>query len=203
MADRTVIPIYFDYASTLCYVAWRIVSQIEMELPIEPLWKGVPIRLRDQRVKGGRALQPAQREKVIMVAAETGIPVVPPERWLNSDAALQGSELAREANVFRAYHELVFRRAFENRLDIGNLELLADIAEQAGMNRGRFVEDLRNERTRARIDAHKKEADDFAAVGYPTFMLGDFPLIGIQPIDTMRMLIGRFIEKRAASRAVN
>jgi predicted DsbA family dithiol-disulfide isomerase len=200
MAARTVIPIYFDYASTLCYVAWRIVSQIETELPIEPLWKGVPIRLRDQRVKGGRALGPAQREKVIVVAAETGIAVVPPERWLDSDAALQGSELAREAKVFGAYHELVFRGAFENRLDIGNVELLADMAERAGMNRASFVEDLRNQRMGVRIAAHKQEADDFSAVGYPTFMLGDFPLIGIQPIDTMRMLIGRFIEKRAAER---
>lgn len=28
-------------------------------------------------------------------------------------------------------------------------------------------------------------------------MLGEFPLIGIQPIETMRMLIRRYIEKRA------
>jgi hypothetical protein len=44
---KTIIPIYFDYASTLCYVAWRIVGELERELEIEPLWKGVPIRLRD------------------------------------------------------------------------------------------------------------------------------------------------------------
>jgi predicted DsbA family dithiol-disulfide isomerase len=197
MADKTIIPIYFDYASTLCYVAWRIVSQIEAELPIEPLWKGVPIRLRDHRSKGGRDLEPAEREKVAMVAAETGIPVVPPERWLDSDAALQGAELAREAGAFSVYHDLVFRAAFESRFDIGDLELLAGIAERVGMDRAQFIQDLRNQRMAARIEANQREADDFCALGYPTFMLGDFPLIGIQPIETMRLLIGRFIEKRA------
>jgi len=26
---KIVIPVYFDYASTLCYIAWRIVGQLE------------------------------------------------------------------------------------------------------------------------------------------------------------------------------
>ena len=46
--------------------------------------------------------------------------------------------------------------------------------------------------------ANKAEADRFSALGYPSFILGDFPLTGIQPIETMRMLLARFIERRAA-----
>ena len=197
MADKIVIPIYFDYASTLCYVAWRIVAQLESELPIESWWKGVPIRLRDFRARGGRDLNPAEREKVIMVAAETGIQVVPSPRWLDSDAALQGAELAREADAFGLYHESVFRAAFEERLDIGDLELLADIAQRLGIDRAQFLSDLRTQKMAARIEANQREADSFSALGYPTFMLGDFPLIGIQPLKTMRLLIRRFIDKRA------
>ena len=44
--------------------------------------------------------------------------------------------------------------------------------------------------------AHKAEADRFSALGYPTFILGDYPLIGIQPAATMRQLITRFIRQR-------
>jgi protein-disulfide isomerase len=47
-----------------------------------------------------------------------------------------------------------------------------------------------------RLANHKAEADRFSALGYPAFILGDFPLIGIQPIETMRMLIRRFIDRR-------
>jgi len=54
--SRLRIPIYFDYASTLCYIAWRIVTPLEDELGFEALWKGVPIAARDFRAKPGRVL---------------------------------------------------------------------------------------------------------------------------------------------------
>ena len=100
-----LIPIYFDYASTLCYVAWRIVRELEAEVGFEALWKGVPIRLRDNRSRPGNVLGPIERMKVMNVIAETGIRVKPPERWIDSEAALMGSELAREAMRFAPYHE--------------------------------------------------------------------------------------------------
>src|SRR5260370_12248275 len=111
---RVRIPIYFDSASTLCYIAWRIVRELESELGFEALWKGVPIATRDFRAKPGRALGDLERQKVLMVAAETGIMVAPPPTWIDSSAALQGSELARDAGVFPAYDDGVFRAPFEH-----------------------------------------------------------------------------------------
>jgi predicted DsbA family dithiol-disulfide isomerase len=195
---RIVIPIFFDYASTLCYIAWRIVTQLEAELEFDPLWKGVPIALRDHRTRPGRALGPVELGKIANVSAETGIAIMPPARWLDSARAIEGAELAREAGVFRAYHEAVFRAAFDERLDIGSPEVLAALAESAGMEPERFCADLADGRMAPRIAGHKQEADRFSALGYPTFMLGDFPLIGIQPIDTMRLLLKRFLDRRSA-----
>jgi predicted DsbA family dithiol-disulfide isomerase len=194
---KVVIPIYFDYASTLCYVAWRIVSDLERELEFEALWKGVPIRLRDGASRPGNALGPIERAKVINVIAETGVQVMPPERWIDSDAALQGAELARAANAFTAYHAAVFRAAFEHRQDIADTNVLTDIATGVGIDREVFIDGLRSRRMAQRIADHKAEADRFSALGYPAFILGDFPLIGIQPLETMRMLIRRFIDRRA------
>ncbi|MBV8810888.1 MAG: hypothetical protein JO033_19640, partial [Acidobacteriaceae bacterium] len=112
-----IIPIYFDYASTLCYVAWRIVSELQMELGFEPLWKGVPIRWRNSVSAPGKALGAVERAKIATVIAETGVQVTPPERWIDSEAALLGSELARQAGVFGLFHDRVFRSAFELGLD--------------------------------------------------------------------------------------
>ena len=195
---KTVVPIYFDYASTLCYVAWRIVSQLERELDFTALWKGVPIALRNYRTRPGLPLGPLELGRIRNVAAETGIAVEPPARWLDTDKALQGSELAREAGAFAAYHDAVFRAAFEQRADIGNLDLLSAIAARAGLDRGHFRDELERGRMAARIAANKAEADRFSALGYPSFILGDFPLTGIQPIESMRMLLARFLERRAA-----
>jgi len=191
---RIAIPIYFDYASTLCYVGWRIVRELERELRFEPLWKGVPIRLRNRASNPGNPLGPIERAKIATVIAETGVQVTAPASWLDSEAALMGSELAREANVFAQFHEGVFRGAFEERLDIANLGWLADIAARAGMDREEFCEAIRQRRTAPRIMENKREADRFSALGYPTFLLGEFPLIGIQPKETMRLLLQRFLE---------
>ena len=195
--SRVRIPIYFDYASTLCYSTWRIVKELERELAFDALWKGVPIAMRDLRAKPGRVLGDAERQKVLMVAAETGIKVAPPRAWIDSSAELQGAEIARDACSFTEYHDAVFRAAFEERADIASAGVLDAIAERAGINRARFRTMLDSGAMLARITEHKREADEFSALGYPTFMLGDFPMTGIQPIESMRLLLGRFIQLRS------
>ncbi len=195
--SRIRIPIYFDYASALCYIAWRIVAPLEDELGFEALWKGVPIAMRDLRAKPGRVLDERNRQKVLSVAAETGIPVVPLPSWIDSMPAVQGSEIARDAGVFPAYHDAVFRAAFEHRADISDPGLLEAIAGRAGIDRSKFRAALDSAAMAERIAGHKREADQFSALGYPAFVLGDFTMIGIQPIETMRLLLARFIQQRA------
>jgi predicted DsbA family dithiol-disulfide isomerase len=198
LMPKIVIPIYFDYASTLCYIAWRIVGQLECELDFTALWKGVPIALRNYRTRPGMPLGPLELVKIRNVTAETGVAVDPPARWLDSGKALQGSELAREAGAFAPYHDAVFRAAFEHRADIGDLDVLSAIATRAGLEPARFRDEVERGRMAALLAANKNEADRFSALGYPSFILGDFPLTGIQPIESMRMLLARFIERRAA-----
>jgi predicted DsbA family dithiol-disulfide isomerase len=197
MAAKVIIPIYFDYASTLCYVAWRIVRELETELEFLPLWKGVPIRLRDGRARPGNQIGPIERMKVLTALAETGVSVQPLDHWIDSDAALEGAELAREAGVLPLYHERVFRSLFEYRADIAEPNLLTQIARECGLDSARFCADLTARRMAPQIDTNKQEADRLSALGYPAFVLGDFPLIGIQPIATMRLLLRRFIDQRS------
>jgi predicted DsbA family dithiol-disulfide isomerase len=196
LMPNVVIPIFFDYASTLCYIAWRIVGELESELGFTALWKGVPIALRSYRSRPGTPLGPIELDKIRNVAAETGVAVEPPVQWLDSDNALQGSELARDADVFGSYHDAIFRAAFEQGINIGDLEVLVSVAARVGLEPKRFRADVERGRMGGRIAENKREADRFSALGYPSFLLGDFPLIGIQPIGTMRMLLKRFIERR-------
>src|SRR5271170_3951204 len=168
---KVIIPIYFDYASTLCYVAWRIVRELERELAFVPLWKGVPIRLRDGRSRPGTPLAAIERMKVMTAIAETGVAVAPLESWIDSAAALEGAELAREAQVLAAYHEQVFRAAFETRNDIARPELLTQIAARCGLDPIRFRTDLETHRMAPAIAANKDEADRCSALGYPAFIL--------------------------------
>ena len=90
---RITIPIYFDYASTLCYVAWRIVRELERELEFEPLWKGVPIRLRNRGCTPGNALGAIERVKIANQFVEN---CLKPARPLYESQHLPEADAVRE-----------------------------------------------------------------------------------------------------------
>jgi predicted DsbA family dithiol-disulfide isomerase len=162
------------------------------------LWKGVPIRWRSHSSLPGSTLGAVEQAKIASVIVETGIRVVLPQRWIDSHNALIGSELAREAGVFDSFHDSIFRSAFEQGVDISDHKRLTEIAAQTGMDAEAFSRGIRERLTEPQLLANKAEADEFSALGYPTFLLGEFPLIGIQPKATMRLLIERFLSQRRA-----
>jgi predicted DsbA family dithiol-disulfide isomerase len=192
---KVIIPIYYDYASSLCYVAKKVMEQLHGKLEIELLWKGVQISRRHQGWKNGEMIGDEAKGKIFRVAKETGVSLRVPDRWLDSAHALEGAEFAREQGKFTAYHEAAFQAVFEEGKDIGDLRALVRIAEQVGLSGSEFTQALQSGAFTARVKETESEAATFNVVGYPTFMLGTFPLIGIQPAETMRLLIQRYVDK--------
>jgi predicted DsbA family dithiol-disulfide isomerase len=84
---------------------------------------------------------------------------------------------------------------FADGKDIGNRKVLLSLAEQAGLSTPELERHLREGTLTARVKETEAEATTFGVVGYPTFMLGAFPLIGIQPYETMKLLLQRYIEQ--------
>ena len=118
---NVVIPIYYDYASSLCYVAKKVMEQLEGQLEIELVWKGVQVSRRHPGWKNGEMIGDEAKGKIFRVARETGVTLRVPERWLDSAYALEGAEFARERGKFAAYHNAVFAAVFEEGKDIGDL----------------------------------------------------------------------------------
>ncbi len=193
--SNVIIPVYYDYASSLCYVAKKVMEQLRGKLEIELLWKGVQIARRHQGWKNGEMIGDEAKGKIFRIAKETGVTLRVPPRWLDSAAALEGAEFARELGKFTEYHEVMFQAAFEEGKDIGDHQTLVDIAESVGLSGSELQHALEAETFTNRVKETESEAATFNVVGYPTFMLGTFPLIGIQPAETMRLLIQRYIDK--------
>ncbi len=195
MTGKAVIPIYSDYASSLCYIAKKIMDALEEELAVELLWKGVQISRLQPGWKPGEALGERERGKILRVSHETGIDLRIPQRWLNSAPALEGALWAKEKGKFRQYHSAVFAAAFTEGRDIGDVEVLGSLVEGLGLDAQELMEHLQAGTFTARVQENEAEARRLGVVGYPTFMLGDFPLIGIQPRETMKLLLRRYLEK--------
>jgi len=193
--SHVIVPIYYDYASSLCYVAKRVMAQLNGQLEIELLWKGVQISRRHQGWKNGEMIGDEAKGKIFRVARETGVPLRVPERWLDSASALAGAEFAREQGKFAEYHDAIFAAVFAEGKDIGDLQTLLGLAERIRLPVAELEQALKTGAFTERVKENEAEATTFGIVGYPTFMLGAFPLIGIQPAETMRLLIRRYIDK--------
>lgn len=193
---NVIVPIYYDYASSLCYIAKKVMEQLQGKLAVELLWKGVQISRRHQSWKNGEMLGDEARGKIFRVARETGVELCVPERWLDSAYALEAAEFAREHGRFHDYHDAIFTAVFAEGRDVASLPILLELAESIGLPVGKLEQALRTEAFTARVKASEAEAAAFGVVGYPTFLLGEFPLIGIQPAETMRLLIQRYVDQK-------
>jgi predicted DsbA family dithiol-disulfide isomerase len=190
-----IIPVYFDYASSLCYIAWRMAAQLAAELEVELRWRPVHIVAQHPEWRAGGLIGGDLRAKIERVAQETGIALRIPEHWLDSRAALEGLLFAEECGRATAYHQEVFAAAYERGDDIGDRTVLVRAAADAGLPIGRFMEFVATRRGAPPLALIRDEVEQLGIVGYPTFLLGEFPLTGIQPYETMKLLLTRHIER--------
>ncbi len=193
-----IVPVYFDYASSLCYIAWCIALRLAAELDVEFRWR--PVHIAGQHPEWGQGgfIGGDVRAKIERVAQETGIALRIPTHWLDSRAALEGTSFAEECGCASAYHREIFAAAYEREDDIGDRNVLVRAAAAAGLPIGRFMEFVATRRGAPRLAATCEEARELGVAGYPTFLLGEFPLCGIHPYETMKLLVTRHIERARA-----
>lgn len=80
----------------------------------------------------------ARRDHLRSYAAEAGITLAS-NRWLpNSHRALELAEFARDRGAFERVHWALLRAYFEQAKDIGDLDILAGIATEAGLDAEEF-----------------------------------------------------------------
>jgi 2-hydroxychromene-2-carboxylate isomerase len=190
---RLRVPVYYDFASTMCYVAHRVMRRLAPtleELSIDLVWKPLDLAQIAAYQRGG-AISAAARANAARVASELSVPARIPYHWLDSralnSAAIAADELGRGAS----WRERVWTALYEEGRDVADVVSLArdleiDIAPET-------LAEAHDELA-ARTAAAVREM----VTGVPTFMLCEWPFGGIQQDDTMRMVLLRFAHKTRA-----
>jgi predicted DsbA family dithiol-disulfide isomerase len=198
---RLRVPVHYDFASTLCYVAHRVMERMRAELDaldVELVWSPVDLT----QISGwrrGEEVTGVRRANALRVASELGVAVRMPARWMDSRrAAGVALALAGDAAREAAWRERVWSAVFEEGRvldDPGELERLAgDLGFDVGPA-------LASERRLDELQTRTLLAIEAGVTAVPTFMLGGFPLGGIQTEETMRSLLGRWASKQRARSA--
>ncbi len=197
MAPPLVLPVHYDFASTICFVAYRVLERMREDLDALGVvleWRPIDL-VAITGWRRGIVVDGPRRDNALRVAEELGVGVRMPPVWLDSRPAhavalaLAGS--AREA----VWHERVWSAVFEEGRDIGAEGEVERLAADLMLDPAA----LGDTHDFGRLEALTEAAREAEVIGVPTFHVG-FPLGGIQEPDTMRLLFQRWVEKRTRER---
>ncbi len=221
--DPIEVFVYHDFASSLSYVADRVLARIEGELAaerIEMRWKAIDLT-GIGHFRRGRLLPQERRASLVAVASALDVPLVPPVRWLDSRLAGEVAvtlDLAIDRGLDPAVEREWRRRAFEafhgpqslagalaggvfdaddheDRVEAEIEALFAEFERRGHFGR-RGVASLDELARGRRLVAATESALAAGVEGAPTLMFDVFPLCGIHDQATMLGMIRRYARRR-------
>lgn len=124
------------------------------------------------------------------MAAE-GLPYGERKMTYNSRLAQELGKWADEQSGGEAIHDALFRAYFVDGRNIGDPQVLVQIAESVGLP-GDKARDVITQRThRAAVDADWRKAREYGVTGVPTFVAGAEGVVGAQPYEVLEQLVER------------
>jgi predicted DsbA family dithiol-disulfide isomerase len=137
------VTVISDYVCPWCYIGSRRVEQFGREFDVDVTWW--PYELHPETPREGRDISAivdrrgaAFRDHLRQYAAEAGITLASNRRLSNSHRALELAEFAKDRGRFQEVHDSLFRAYFEEGRDIGDSEVLGEIATASGLDPDEF-----------------------------------------------------------------
>jgi predicted DsbA family dithiol-disulfide isomerase len=206
LSERIRIVAYSVYVCPWCYIGLQRIERLQRELPVDVEWR--PFELHPETPTTGADLRGrlgsservrAYTQNIITLAEDSGIPMRMPVVVANSHRALEAAEFAREHGGFEAYHRALFHAYFEEGRDVGDVDVLCEIARGCGIDDQRLREALVVERYRQRIDDITNAARQDEVLSTPTFVYdGGFRLTGAQDYAVFESITRRLLARRGA-----
>lgn len=137
----------------------------------------------------GDYLQRAWAERVYPIARRMGVPINMPtvSPQPHTHLAFEGYQFAKEHGKGNEYNHRLLKAFFVEDQDIGDIRVLAKLADEVGLDPEEFEEMLR---TRKYKEVHRQvlqHAHEQAGVtGVPMFVIGNRMLTGLQDTQTLQ-----------------
>lgn len=110
----------------------------------------------------------------------------------NSRLSLEASEYARDMGKYEQFHDQIFHAYFTEALDIGNAEILCDIAFGCGLDPADILQVLKEHRYGSRLDEARNEGLKIQLTSVPTFIINDkHKIVGAQPVKVFTDLLDK------------
>jgi predicted DsbA family dithiol-disulfide isomerase len=163
---------------------------------VEVEW--MPFELRPELQKTlrpeGDYLRRAWEQSVYPIARRLGVPITlpPVSPQPHTHLAFEGYQFAREHGRGNEYNHRVLEAFFVEGQDIGDVDVLTELAGEVGLDRAAFAEALK---TRKYREAHRRALrhayEEAGVSGVPLFVIGRQRLTGMQDRATLEAVVER------------
>ncbi len=194
----TKVVVFSDFICPFCYIGMRTLRGLQPEFGFEIQWRGFQIHPEwpAEGVPAERYYRTMSEERrqsawqmIESMAAEAGLQMRPPSVLANSYAALAAQEFAVEQGRGDAFEERVYRAYFRDQANIGDRSLLLELAREVGLDASALQTALAEDRYAMRIKNTALAAHQRGISGVPTFIIGDYPIVGAQSAEVMRQVL--------------
>jgi predicted DsbA family dithiol-disulfide isomerase len=191
------VRVHYDFASSLCYVAHRVMQRMAgelAELGVSLAWTPLDLGRLVGPYRAGADVPDARRDNARRVAEELGVALNVPRIWPDAAALNAAAFRAERAGRGETWRERAFSALFEEgRLAPSDAEVLA-LARDVDLP----LAEADLARGRRELEVATELAREEQVSGVPTFMLGAWPFGGIQTEDTMKRVLERYASKLRA-----
>jgi predicted DsbA family dithiol-disulfide isomerase len=204
-ATRTTVhlEVFSDYTCPWCYVGWARLESALRRVPegvdVNVRWRpyeihaevppeGMPVEDLPYPPEQWARMQEALRRS----ANEEGLDVGKRPKVSNTHRALMAGEYARveEPERFPAFHEALFKGYFAEGRDLGDPDVVEDLARSCGLDHRRMTKALDGGEYEGAITATTDMARQLGIRGTPTFVFdGRFATVGAQSAEVLLQAI--------------
>ena len=122
---------------------------------------------------------------------EEGLPYERRSHTYNSRLAQELGTWADTQPGGEAIHDALYRAYFVEGRNIGDVDVLVEIAESVGLDADAAREAIEARSFKAAVDADWLKSQQYGFSGVPTFLAGKYAIVGAEPYESLEMLMYR------------
>jgi predicted DsbA family dithiol-disulfide isomerase len=203
---QVLIDVWSDYVCPFCYLQMPLIDRLQGTFgdQIKIVWRAFELRPDPKPTldPAGEYLRSTWAKSVYPMAGERGMTLKLPPVQPRSRKAHEAAEFAESHLRFNAMHEALFRAFFEEGRDIGDRNVLCDIAASVELDPDGLRLALIEDRYAPLVLDDERLAQDLGVSAVPFMFVrpGDtpwrqaVPLQGAVPYETMHMVVQRLID---------
>jgi len=195
--SKPVLEVFSDYVCPWCYLASARVARLKKEhgvkvemvhFPLHPETPAQGKSLVELFAGRGYDIASMQAQMRARMQAE-GLPYGDRKMTYNSRLAQELGKWADTQPGGEAIHDALFRAYFVDGRNIGDPEVLVQIAESVGLPGDEAREVLSKRSFKAAVDADWGKSREYGVTGVPTFVAGGRGVVGAQPYEVLEQLV--------------